>query len=124
MYMCITIVCFFSFMLHALYYHCFFFLVLCYMYYHWGFFPQFYVLCITIGVFFPQFYVICITIGPVQDEVCPGPVHELGGVVWIKGSMVEPAHLFYRHSQSTMKKKTDLVPPCHGSTRVHGGFVD
>lgn len=85
--------------------------VLCFMYYHWVFFP-------------PQFYVICITIGPVQDEVCPGPVHELGGVVWIKGSVVEPAHLFYRHSQSTVEKQTDLVPPCHGPTRVHGGFVD
>lgn len=75
-------------------------------------------------VFFPQLYVICITVGPVQDEVCPGPVHELRGVVWIKGSMIEPAHLFYIHSQSTMKKQTDLVPPCHGPTRVHGGFVD
>lgn len=110
--MCITIVCFFPFHVTCLqmYYHCFFFLVLCFMYYHW--------------VFFPQLYVICITVGPVQDEVCPGPVHELRGVVWIKGSMIEPAHLFYIHSQSTMKKQTDLVPPCHGPTRVHGGFVD
>lgn len=105
------------------YYHCFFFLVLCDIYYHWGFFHSFMLHVLPLG-FFSTFYVICITIGPVQDEVCPGPVHELRGVVWIKGSMIEPAHLFYIHSQSTMKKQTDLVPPCHGPTRVHGGFVD
>ena len=42
-----------------------------------------------------------LTVGPVEHQIGPGPVHELGAVVRVEGGVVEPAHGRDTHRQST-----------------------
>ena len=46
------------------------------------------------------------TSSPVEDQVAPGPVHQLCGVVGVLGGMVEPAHRLHGHREAPVEQET------------------
>ena len=61
---------------------------------------------------------------PVEYQAGPGPVHHLGGVVGVEGSVVEPAHRLYGHRQAAVEEQTTLVPERERGAGIERGLVD
>ena len=65
-----------------------------------------------------------ITIGPINNEIVPRPIHELGGVVGVERGVVEPVAALHGHGESAVKEHATLVPEGQGATRVDRRTVD
>jgi len=64
------------------------------------------------------------TIAPVEDEVAPRPIHELGLVVRIERRMVEPGGLVDGHRQTSVQPQSELVKERQRSAWVGRRMLD